>query len=290
MGTAIVPAAFRDTRRHKADADQIDVALLDSDSGATLGEIATAVLANGWAAIIASTHSHLTRITQAKRIHWETFHAKRPSCTEAAYLVEVKGMLPHVAAGALLDNEDEEHVYFRHGPCAKFRIAIPLLRPWCAANYPTQEVANAIWKERIEALAAALQLQHDQACCDTARLFFLPRRPSNGPPPETRIVEGALCDVFVLPQAGSSEPLFSNGRARRGANGDNGGTDDWAEHAYIDPDTSAVFDLVTWARTYGNRLLIAKALRTRRPTVLAGRVANHVKIHIECPNSAEHTQ
>ena len=54
-GTCIVPAVFRGDRRHKTDADQIDTAFLDSDSGATLEEIAAAVRQRGWAAIIAST-------------------------------------------------------------------------------------------------------------------------------------------------------------------------------------------------------------------------------------------
>ena len=44
-GTCIVPAVFRDTRRHKNDADQIDAVFLDSDSGATLEEIRTAISA-----------------------------------------------------------------------------------------------------------------------------------------------------------------------------------------------------------------------------------------------------
>ena len=46
-GTCIVPAVFRGDRRHKADADQIDAAFLDSDGGATLDEIAAALLSMG---------------------------------------------------------------------------------------------------------------------------------------------------------------------------------------------------------------------------------------------------
>ena len=42
-GTCIVPAVFRGDRRHKADAEQIDTAFLDSDGGATLEDIAAAV-------------------------------------------------------------------------------------------------------------------------------------------------------------------------------------------------------------------------------------------------------
>ena len=53
---------------------------------------------------------------------------------------------------------DWGNVVFEHQPCPKFRIAIPLQRPWLATGYDNQRVANAAWKERIEALAAALRL------------------------------------------------------------------------------------------------------------------------------------
>ena len=110
-------------------------------------------------------------------------------------------MLPRVAAGAVVESETDEFVIFRHNPCCKFRVVLPLCRPWRAADYPSQDVANAVWKERIEALAAALGLAHDQSCTDTSRLFYLPRRPSGGPPPETAIIDGEPCDIFALPAA-----------------------------------------------------------------------------------------
>ena len=54
-GTCIVPAVFRGTRRHKSDAERIDVAFLDSDAGHGLDEISVAIRTLGWAAIISST-------------------------------------------------------------------------------------------------------------------------------------------------------------------------------------------------------------------------------------------
>ena len=204
-GICIVPAVFRGDRRHKADADQIDVAFLDSDSGTTLAEIAGAVRMRGWAAVISSTHSHLVEVTLAKREQWLKFRAVHPSGDVAAFLV-AKGLLPHVAAGAVIEGEDDEYVRFRHAPCPKFRVVLPLLRPWRAADYQTQGQANAAWAKGIDALAAALGLQHDQACRDTSRLFYLPRRPGHGPLPETCIIDGSLCDIFAL--SVSAEPLL----------------------------------------------------------------------------------
>src|SRR5581483_2449436 len=72
-GRCLVPAMFRGTERKKAEADCIDVAFLDSDTGATLREIREAVSHHGWAAIISSTHSHLTTTTRVKRTQWEKF-------------------------------------------------------------------------------------------------------------------------------------------------------------------------------------------------------------------------
>ena len=56
-GAAIAPATFRGDRRVKSDAEAIDAAFLDSDTGRTLAEIETSVRACGWAAVISSSHS-----------------------------------------------------------------------------------------------------------------------------------------------------------------------------------------------------------------------------------------
>jgi len=290
-GTCIVPAVFRGDRRAKSDAERIDVALLDSDAGATLDEIAAAVRSAGWAAVVSSTHSHLTTTTKANQVNWDRFKAARPADAEAAYLVEVKGMLPRIAAGAIVARETEEFVYFKHQPCPKFRVAILLLRPWRAADYPSQDVANAVWKERIEALAAALGLQHDQACTDTSRLFFLPRRPANGPPAETCIIEGASCDIFALagPASGGFDADLGANTASDG-NAADGASQAKDSHDYIDSDTGEVSSLRDWAREYGNRFKIADAIRAQRPSVLTGRVADGIKVHIRCPNESAHTE
>ena len=80
----------------------------------------------------------------------------------------------------------------------KFRLVIPLARPWRAADYPTQDAANAAWRDRVEALAAALGLAYDRACTDTSRLYYLPRHPE-GAEFETSVIDGTPCDVWSLP-------------------------------------------------------------------------------------------
>ena len=285
-GTGIVPAVFDGTERKKEHAQQIDAVFLDSDSGATLDEIRAAVETRGWAAIISNTHSHLTTQTVAKLSNWEKFlkQTNDPVTAAEQFLVREKGYLLRVAVGAHIVGEDDKHVTFAHQPCPKFRVVLLLLRPWRAVDYPNQAAANAVWKERIEALAAALNLDHDQSCTDTSRLFYLPRRPADGPPVETALIDGTPCDIFALPAA--SKPGAAGSSSRQSANND-GATNE--PFVYRDRD-GAGFDVLAWAKDYADRFEIVTALRARQPDALVDHIADTHKHHIRCPNEDAHTQ
>ncbi|GGJ40464.1 hypothetical protein [Neoroseomonas lacus] len=296
VGTCIVPAVFRGTRRHKSDADQIDVAFLDSDTGATLEDIETAIAARGWSAIISSTHSHLASTTTIKRGNWDKFRAGHdyPDGAAEAYLIADKGYLPAVADGATVASETSDQVTFQHQPCPKFRIAIPLERPWRAESYDSQAVANAAWKERIEALACALNLRHDQSCTDTSRLFYLPRRPVDGPPAETAVLEGSPCDLFALPpapkarrRAGTeSSTLSEDGAGRRSRR--RGQQEQPDPISFTDPETGEIVDLRSWARDNARRFEIVTALQARKPDAFIGKSVDG-KHHLRCVNAGAHT-
>lgn len=277
-GSCIVPAVFRGTRRHKADAVQIEVAFLDSDSGATLDEIRSAIAARGLRGIITSTHSHGTTITTCKRGHWDKHRAQHGD-DAAGFLVAEKDYMPRVAAGAVLASETGDTVTFRHQPCPKFRIVVPLARPWKASDYASQKVANEAWKERIEALAAALGLRHDQSCTDTSRLFYLPRRPADGPAAETAILDGAPCDIFALPAAAPSRRAERRRKTQ---------AHPFDPLEVTDPATGEVFDLRRWERSQARRFEIVAALKARRPGCFVGKVVEG-KHHIRCVNAAAHT-
>lgn len=277
-GTCIVPATFRGTKRAKADADCIEVAFLDSDSGASLDEIRTALAARGWRGIIASSHSYLTTTTTCKRGNWDKYRLQHGDDV-AAFLEADKGYLPRVAVDAVVASKTEDTVTFRHQPCAKFRIVIPLARPWKAAAYESQKAANAAWKERIEALAAALDLHHDQSCTDTSRLFYLPRRPADGPPPETAVLDGEDCDIFALPAPERSDRTKTRRKKQ--------------SHPFdpldvVDPTTGEVFDLRKWERGNASRFQVVTALHARQPGVFRGKVVDG-KHHLRCVNAAAHT-
>ena len=277
-GTCIVPAVFRGDRRRKEDADQIDVAFLDCDSGAPLDQIQAAISARGWRAIIASTHSHLTTTTTCKRQGWDKYRAQHGE-NAAGFLAADKGYLPQVTVGAVVVSETEDDVTFRHQPCPKFRIAIPLARPWKASDYPSQAVANRCWKESIEALAAVLGLRHDESCTDTSRLFYLPRRPADGPPPETAILDGVACDIFALPSPTGSPREERRRKAQPHS---------FERLEVADPETGEVFDIRRWERSHARRFEVVTALKARRPGAFVGKVVEG-KHHLRCVNAAAHT-
>jgi len=288
-GTCLVPAVFSGTKRAKAEAVRIDVVFLDSDAGYTLQEISAAIAAEGWQAIISSSHSHLTTKTKVKRGNWDKYRAAAEDTDDlpTRYLVEAKGYLARIAAGTTVGSETDEFTIFEHQPCPKFRVAIPLLRPWLAAGYDGQREANAAWKDRIEALAAALGLSHDQACTDTSRLFYRPRRPADGAPAETALLEGEPCDIFALPKAEKVRPA-SPGAKRRGARRQHSARDESV--VFTDDQTGEVLDLTAWARSHARRFEIAKALLARRPEVFGPRPGEGAKRHIRCVNEGKHTQ
>ena len=110
-GKCIVPAVFEGHRRTKEFARQIDVAFLDSDAGHTLEEITAAICAQGWMAIVSSTHSHRTARTMVRRSHWEKFCASYKGTASAAeaFLTDEKGYLPAVVAGARIIVSARDH-------------------------------------------------------------------------------------------------------------------------------------------------------------------------------------
>ena len=280
-GPCIVPARFRGQRRIQAEADEIGIAMLDADCGHDLDEIEAAIRAKGWAAVIHSTHSHLTTRTKANRARWEAFFAECPIAAEEYFLRE-KGYLAHVAQGARIVETGKRDVVFEHAPCPKFRVALPLSRPWRAADYADQKAASAAWKDRIEALAAALGLHHDQSCTDTSRLFYLPRH-APGAPFETLVIDGQACDIWSLPAAAETtaaapEPpqphlLIGSTRCVEGA----------------DTSVGETFDLTRWAATCAHRFRIVDALKARAPHIFTGHVADGVKHHIRCALDDQHT-
>lgn len=306
-GSCLTPATFSGQSRRNQDAVRIGVIMLDSDSGAPLAEIQAAMVARGWCAAIASTHSHLGTQTRSKRGAYETWCAQHdldPCGTETPtrFLTAGRHMRPEIAAGASIVGQDEAVVTFSHQPCPRFRVTLPLARPWVAEAFNTSKEGIDAWRRAYEATAAALRMEYDRSCADPARLFYLPRFPEHGPAPETAVLEEEWVDIFALPWAEretSHKPKAEPGNGRRRRR--KGQQDEQSEEAanpafglsakigFSDPDTGETIDLRRWAARSGKYFLLASALRARAPSVLRDRLADGRRQHILCPNGEAHT-
>jgi hypothetical protein len=182
-GECFTPAVFRGSERHLTDADRIGVAMLDSDCGHELFEIAAAIDAAGYEALIHSTHSHLTNQTEISRRKFDGWKKDAGLGDVVVYMRKTKGYLPHIVKGAKIVGKNfyEKNYIVEHRPCPRFRIAILLASPWRAADFVSQVVAKTAWRRFIVALAGRLNLHHDQSCTDDSRLFFFPRTRPGGP-------------------------------------------------------------------------------------------------------------
>ena len=305
-GTCYTPATFSGYARRMDQAQQIDIAVLDADCGHTLDEIASSVRERGWRSVIHSTHSHLSDSTLISAGAFERWRDSNPGKNEADYMIAKEGYLPRIVEAASIKDEvtidEKRHFVVSHAPCPKYRIVIPLESSWVAADFETQQLANARWRERIYALASALHLRHDQSCVDTSRLFYLPRRKSVEHAFEYDSIDGALCPLWGLPDApmggygADYGPLFQpppggsgSGQAARPVAVRDGQwvPDSKRDHVIVTLGDRWI-DLTEWAAKYAARFEVVTALRARSPDRFSRRGVSGVKHHIYCPNSESH--
>lgn len=288
-GPCYTPAVFDGYARKMDKAAQIDVAVLDADCGHSFEEIAAAVRARGWRAIIHSTYSHLSDSTMVAAGAAEKWMADHPGAGIAGYMLEKKGYLPRVVRDARIVDEVSDgaarNLIVKHNPCPKFRVILPLEHPWIAADFASQSLANATWRERIGALSSALKLHHDQSCVDTSRLFYLPRRRDAAQEYEFAVLQGNDCPLWDLPDATEAPLMALSGRAQASRAPQLHVVK--TEHkSYTSPDGEYV-DLTEWAAKYALRFEVVDALRARAPSVFSSRRSG-VKHHMVCPNAGDH--
>ncbi len=287
-GECYTPAVFSGTARRMDQTVRIDVAVLDSDCGHNLIEIEGALQRLGWVSIIHSTHSHMSDTTLIAAAPYEKWLADNGGKGISDYLGEKKGYLPRVLKGAEIVDEMRDgnalNLIVRHAPCPKFRVLIPLDAPWLAEQFDSQTTANTRWRERIGALAHALDLHHDQSCVDTSRLFYLPRIKTSDSPFEFRRTEGDLCPLWSLPDAPIEASLFAEpvqpASAHRPA-------PLRVPHKSATDTNGGSLDLTRWAAEYAARFEVVTAIRARSPGILTSRRSG-VKQHLICPNSGDH--
>jgi hypothetical protein len=226
-GECFTPAIFSGQERRKDQADKIDVAVLDSDCGYTLAEIAATIDEAGYEAMIHSTHSHMAGRTEISCTAFEKWKTDTGLDDVPSYMKSKKGkgFLPRVVEGARIVGKAErkgpgdkpvEYYLVEHRPCPKFRIVIFLAAPWRAADFESQIAATSEWRKFYLALAARLGLHPDESCTNVSRLFYLPRTRPGGPPFLHWYCYGRRCDMAaVLAQAPPEAPR-GNGHERSG--------------------------------------------------------------------------
>ncbi len=287
-GPCFTPATFTGTSRVQHEAAAIGVAVLDSDIGYTMAEIVHAVEAQGWRALIHSTHSHLSTATEISAANYDKWIAANPGETVAGYMQAKKGYLARVVRDAeFADPEpitakDGSRAYrVLHAPCPKFRVVLPLATPWRAADYASQDAAIDAWKASYAALMAAFRLKADGSCTDPNRLFFLPRKRDNGAEFLFRELAGDLVDLNGLPDAPAElidvtgEPVVTP--AER----------DGAAPEPIDLGDGEAFDWKSWAAEFAPRFEIETALKARKPGVFGSRHPG-TRAHLLCPSAEDH--
>lgn len=283
-GTCYTPAIFSGTSRKMDFATQIDVAVLDSDAGNSLEEIESAIRGHGWAAIVHSTHSHLTCRTIIAAAPYDKWTGENPGATTADYMAAKKSYLPRVIEGAEIIDETHEgarEYVVQHNPCPKFRILIPLATPWLAEDFQSPGAGQAVWRERIGAVAYSIGLLHDQSCVDVSRLFYTPRV-RQGAEFIATVIEGEDCPLWTLPGAKAPQveaPLFNAVAPIHRA---------FSGHKEVITPDGEIIDLTVWGAQCGSRFEIVKALKARAPGIFGSRRSGS-KHHLHCPNAENHT-
>jgi len=280
-GSCIVPGVFTGSKRTKQAVERVDFLMLDSDTGVTFDHLVSKLREKGWKAIVSSTHSHMTTETEVRLSNWNKWVSKTGSDDAERYLLE-HGMVPEVASGAMAGtirwekagDPSQAYLTLAHEPCPKFRVILPLARPWLISNFESRAAGDAAWKSYVVKTAAALSFQHDQSCIDTSRLFFLPRRPADIEP-QSAVLDGAFLHPANLDDGVDDEDAIGELIHRAQRRGE--------KVIYRG------FDLTKWLLKYGTRFELATALRDRGRAEFTGRNEDG-KQHLVCVDEGEHTR
>ena len=269
-GACVVPAIFSGKKRQAKDVVEIAVLFLDSDSGHTLKDIRDTV--TGYSAVVHSTYSHMSNTSEVSRKKWVVWQDDNILGSAEEFLIATKGFLPHIAKDAEVTSIRGDNVVFKHQPCPKYRIIIPLKQPFEAKEFDTHVEFKQQWRARVKTLVNDWGLSLDQTCFETARLFFDPRRPEGSPRFESYIIRGAeLLDLYQVEPDVEAVATATRSSEFKG------------EAKYID------FDVAKWYRENARRFDIKALIDDKVPELLTSRISED-RYHILCPFRDEHTK
>ncbi|MBN8902805.1 MAG: hypothetical protein BGO51_28340 [Rhodospirillales bacterium 69-11] len=168
--------------RRSEFAERADTMTFDVDTGLPWETALQACEKHGVAAVAASSYNWGKRVSRYKAADYHAWREEHPETAEAdapaGFMGAIDGLHPSVTAGASVRGEFDGKVEITHGPIEKYRLTLPLARPWLRSDFPTLAAAAENWAGLYWAVAAALGIAEwvDPTCDDLSRFYYLPRR------------------------------------------------------------------------------------------------------------------
>jgi hypothetical protein len=177
-------------RRKAVAMTQMDLLVLDMDTGQRIEEVRERILQEGLLAIIYTTHSNGSTMSDVpKSVFYKKMKLEDDDEVNdkmvATYLETFKRYTPEIAKTARYERvehtPDGIKLFFSHAPMQKYRIVFLLDEPFIfAEESANQTKAIDKWKKKYAGLANMLDAFYDQSCVDPSRLFYYPTHRKDG--------------------------------------------------------------------------------------------------------------
>ena len=277
-------------RRKAVAMNQMDLLVLDMDTGQRIDEVRERILQEGLLAIIYTTHSNqATKTTVSKSQFYKKLKLgdddKVTDKMCAMYLESFKRYTAEVAKTARFNKiehtPDGIQIFIDHAPMEKYRIVFLLDEPYIfAEESANQTKAIDRWKKKYAGVANMLDAFYDQSCVDPSRLFYYPTH-AEGKAYHVEIIVG---EPLQLSNISDGDPRSMKAKVVHNAfTADAGGSDDddYEESDY-DPQTDWVQG---WYTKNGPRFASADFLRDYFDV----RMDDGIKVTVVCPFDHNHT-
>lgn len=175
-GPAFVAGRMDQPQRHAHAVAEMSLLVLDLDKHVDLEWLRARVEALGYRSILYTTHSHGKTTTEVPAADWAKLCvADDPEAevTGPLYMAHC-GYPAEIYSAAKIVRSDDGKVVIRHPPISKARLILFLAEPYDARK-PN---AGAVWGFLARNVAHHIGIQHDTACTDFSRLYYLPRVPA----------------------------------------------------------------------------------------------------------------
>jgi hypothetical protein len=289
-GKAFIQGPSVDGARTALAMKELYVVGLDVDSGVTFDRAMERIKSLGVFASIATTHSHLSTVTEIGEGAWRKW-ARRVDVEDYAitdqlvqrYLSEERGVDQANAKTATFAGKEQSvkgiQIIAHHAPRHKYRIIMPLSRPYIIKDEgKSQKDAIDGWKGRILTLEQMLGFAIDHACLDPSRLYYLPRH-APGREFMSVILTGKPLDFHALAITDPKEVTRDAFTAAGSALGGNEGTG---------PIIAGATNLKGWAASHAPGWQIAQVFRDHCPERIRDEQTSS-KFTVDCPFDGGHS-